>query len=149
MRLRSFIFKDRSLEYKFALLSVVPIIIITTFMVIYIINSLERSMIEKTRIRVQGLTKLFALSMSNAFVIYNKDLLDNYVDRLAKEKNILYAMIVDSSDSRILAHSDHQNDGKIFMASDLGSSPSQLIVNKKQGKMYQCCWRFNKNKNFR
>ena len=137
MRLWSFIFKDRSLEYKFALLSVVPIIIITTFMVIYIINSLERSMIEKTRIRVQGLTKLFALSMSNAFVIYNKDLLDNYVDRLAKEKNILYAMIVDSSDSRILAHSDHQNDGKIFMASDLGSSPSQLIVNKKQGKIYE------------
>jgi len=137
MRLWSFIFKDRSLGYKFALLSVVPIIILTIFISLYIINSMERSMIEKTRIRAMGLAKLSALSMSNSFVIYNKDLLDNFVDSLGKEKNILYAMIVDSSDSRILAHSDHQNDGKIFMAADLSSLPSQLIVTKKQGKIYE------------
>ncbi|MBW1674356.1 MAG: PAS domain-containing protein, partial [Deltaproteobacteria bacterium] len=137
MRLWSFIFKDRSLGYKFALFSFVPIIIVTIFIAFYIINSMERSMIEKTRIRAMGLAKLSALSMSNTFVIYNKNLLDNFVDSLGKEKNILYAMIVDSSDSRILAHSDHQNDGKIFTAVDLSSLPSQVIVPKKQGKIYE------------
>jgi len=137
MRLWSFIFKDRSLGYKFALFSFVPIIIVTIFIAFYIINSMERSMIEKTRIRAMGLAKLSALSMSNTFVIYNKNLLDNFVDSLGKEKNILYAMIVDSSDSRILAHSDHQNDGKIFTAADLSSLPSQVIVPKKQGKIYE------------
>ena len=137
MKLSKLIFKDRSLGYKFALLSLVPIIIVTIFIALYIINSMERSMIEKTRIRAMGLAKLSALSMSNVFVIYNKDLLDNLVDSLGKEKNILYAMIVDSSDSRILAHSDHQNDGKIFTAGDLSSLPSQLIVTKKQGEIYE------------
>jgi PAS domain S-box-containing protein len=132
-----FIFKDRSLGYKFALLSFVPIIIVTIFIALYIINSMERSMIEKTRIRAMGLVELSALSMSNTFVIYNKNLLDNFVDSLGKKKNMLYAMIVDSSDSRILAHSDHQNDGKIFTAADLSSSPSQLIVTKKQGEIYE------------
>jgi len=137
MKLFRFLFRDRSLGYKFALLSVVPIIILTIFIALYIINFMERSMIEKTRIRAMGLAKLSALSMSNTFVIYNKDLLDNLVDSLGKEKNILYAMIVDSSDSRILAHSDHQNDGKIFTAIDLSSLPSQLIVAKKQGEIYE------------
>jgi PAS domain S-box-containing protein len=137
MKLSKLIFKDRSLGYKFALLSFVPIIIVTIFIALYIINSMERSMIEKTRIRAIGLAKLSALSMSNTFIIYNKDLLDNFVDSLGKEKNIIYAMIVDSSDSRILAHSDHQNDGKIFTAADLSPLPSQLIVTKKQGKIYE------------
>jgi len=137
MKLFRSLFQDRSLGYKFALLSLVPIIIVTIFIALYIINSMERSMIETTRIRAMGLAKLSALSMSNTFVIYNKDLLNNFVDSLGKEKNILYAMIVDSSDSRILAHTDHQNDGKIFTAADLSSSPSQLIGTKKQGKIYE------------
>jgi len=142
MKLFRFIFEDRSLWYKFVLLSVVPIIIITTFIVIYTINSLERSMIEKTRIRALGLAKLSALSMSNSFVIYNKDLLDNFVDSLKKEKNIVYAMIVDYSDGRILAHSDHQNDGKILDDSTSKNALTtnrlllQSIVTKRHGNIY-------------
>jgi len=134
-------FKDRSLGYKFALLSAVPIIVVTIFIVIIIITALERSITEKTELRAQGLTKLSALSMSNSFVMYNKDLLDNFVDSLAKERNILYAMIVDSSDSRILAHSDHLNDGKILKdrASNdsLNTDGSQLTVTKKGREVYE------------
>jgi len=142
MKLFRFIFKDRSLWYKFTLLSIVPIILATIFIVLNIVNSLEKSMVEKTRIKAQGLAKLSALSMSNTFVIYNKDLLDNFVDSLGKEKNIVYAMIVDSSDGRILAHSDHQNDGKTFddsmdnNALTINRSSSQVIATIKQGEIY-------------
>ena len=114
MKLFRFIFKDRSLSYKFGLISALPIIFVTIFIVLFIINSLESSIIAKAKARSAGLIKLAALSMSNPFVIYNKDLLDNFVDSLRKEKNILYAMIVDSIDKRILAHSDHEKDGEIF-----------------------------------
>ena len=106
-------------------------------------NSLERSIISKTKIRAQRLIELSALSMSNAFVIYNKDLLDNFVDSLAKEKNVLYTVIVDSSDGRILSHSDHQNDGTIFDDSISDSVlstkqlPSQVTVTEKQGGIYE------------
>jgi adenylate cyclase len=137
------IFKDRSLAYKFTSLAIVPIVIVTIFIVLFIINALEKSLIEKTIMRIQGLTKLSALSMSNSFVIYNKDLLDNFVDSLAKEKNILYAMIIDSNDGRILSHSDHQNDGKILDDSTTSNAlitnqaESQLMVVQKQEKVYE------------
>jgi len=137
------IFKDRSLAYKFTLLAVLPIVIATTFIVLFSINALEKSLIEKTIMRVQGLTKLSVLSMSNSFVIYNKDLLDNFVDSLAKEKNILYAMIIDSIDGRILSHSNHQNDGKILDDSTTSNAPitnqteSQLMVVQKQERVYE------------
>jgi uncharacterized membrane protein affecting hemolysin expression len=114
MNVFGLIFKDRSLAYKFTLLSATPIVIVTIFIVFFITKDLEKSLVDKTMTYVQGLTKLSVLSMSNSFVIYNKDLLDNFVDSLAKEKNILYAMVIDSSDGRILSHSDHQNDGKIL-----------------------------------
>lgn len=114
MKLFRFIFKDRSLSYKFGLISALPIILITIFIMLFAINSLESSIIAKTKARSASLIKLAALSMSNPFVIYNKDLLDNFVDSLGKEKNILYAMIVDSADKRILAHTDHEKDGEIF-----------------------------------
>lgn len=114
MKLFRFIFKDRSLSYKFGLISALPIIIGTIFIVLFIINSLESSIIAKTKARSTSLIKLAALSMSNPFVIYNKDLLDNFVDSLGKEKNTLYAMIVDSIDKRILAHSNHEKDGDIL-----------------------------------
>ena len=139
MKLFRFLFKDRSLGYKFTLLAVVPVIIITIFIVFSIINSLERSMIEKTKVRALRLTELSALSMSNVFVIYNKDLLDNFVDSLGKEKDILYAVVVDSSDGRILSHSDHQYDGTIFDFSLLSNdtltkngSATHLPISKKR-----------------
>jgi len=137
------IFRDRSLGYKFALLSIVPSIIVTIFIVLVIISALERSIIEKTKLRVHGLTNLSVLSMSNSFIVYNKELLDNFVDSLAKEENIVYAMMVDSTDGRILAHSDHENDGKIFddpatnKTPTTNQLPSQLMVTTRQGDIYE------------
>ena len=52
--------------------------------------------------------------MSNASAIYNKNLLDSFVDSLIKDPDIEYALVVDHSDGRILAHSDHLWDGRIF-----------------------------------
>ncbi len=137
------VFKDRSLAYKFALLSVGPIVIFVIFIVLFIIDDLEKSLIEKTTIRAQGLTKLSALAMSNSFVIYNKDLLDNFVDSLAKEKDLLYAMIIDANDGMILSHSDHENDGKILDDSTTSNAPmtnqteSQLMVIQEREKVYE------------
>ena len=45
MKLFRFIFKDRSLGYKFTLLAVVPVVLVTIFIVLNIVGSLERSMI--------------------------------------------------------------------------------------------------------
>ncbi len=114
MKLTNAVFRNRSLGYKFMLLSVVPIIFATTFIVLNIVNSIEKSMIDEIETKVMELTRLTALSMSNAFVFYNKNLLDNFVDNLVKEKNIRTAMIVDANDNRILAHNDHENDGKLL-----------------------------------
>ena len=135
MKLFRFIFKDRSLGYKFTLLAVVPVVIVTAFIVFNIVGSLERSMIESARTRALGLTELSALSMSNVFVIYNKSLLDSFVDSLGKEKDITFAMVVDSSDGRILAHSDHQYDGKIFTGTD--RPPSQSAGTEKRREIQQ------------
>ena len=144
MKLFRFLFKDRSLGYKFTLLTIVPVIIITIFIVFSIINSLERSMIENTKVRALRLTELSALSMSNVFVIYNKDLLDNFVDGLGKEEDILYATVVDSSDGRILSHSDHQYDGKIFYLTSISNktltkngSATHLPISKKRENIYR------------
>jgi len=143
MNVLGLIFKDRSLAYKFTLLSATPIVIVTIFIVFFITKGLEKSLVDKTMTYVQGLTKLSVLSMSNSFVIYNKDLLDNFVDSLAKEKNILYAMVIDSSDGRILSHSDHQNDGKILDISTTSNAlienqgESELIVVQKHEKVYE------------
>lgn len=143
MNIFGLIFKDRSLAYKFTLLSATPIVIVTIFIVFFITKDLEKSLVDKTVTYVQGLTKLSVLSMSNSFVIYNKDLLDNFVDSLAKEKNILYAMVIDSSDGRILSHSDHRNDGKILDISTTSNAlienqgESELIVVQKHEKVYE------------
>ena len=135
MKLFRFIFKDRSLGYKFTLLAVVPVVIVTIFIALNIVGSLERSMIESARTRALGLTELSALSMSNAFVMYNKSLLDSFVDSLGKEKDILFAVVVDSSDGRILAHSNHQYDGKIFTGTD--RSPSRSAGTGKRREIQQ------------
>ena len=115
------LFQNRSLWYKFTLISVAPIILATLFIVLFIVNSIEKSMIHETRTRAVELTRLSALSISNASVIYNKTLLDSFVDNLGREKDIVFAMIVDGSDGRILAHSDHRNDGGLAA----GTRPEQ------------------------
>ncbi|MBU2549120.1 MAG: GAF domain-containing protein, partial [Proteobacteria bacterium] len=63
---------------------------------------------------------LASLSMSNANVIY-KNLLDSFVAGLVRDDDILFAAVVDASDNRILAHSDHSRDGLLFVPQDFES----------------------------
>ena len=52
-------------------------------------------------------------SLAHAFVIYNKNLLDNVVDGLGRLSGVSYALVIDSADQRVLAHNDHRLDGKL------------------------------------
>jgi len=143
MALLRWIFKDRSLEFKFTLLAVIPVFIVTLFIMLSSINALERRMIEKTIAQARGLTRLFSLSLANASVIYNKGLLDNFVDNLQVEEIIISSMIVDANSNRILSHSNHQYDGKIYKASDHSYGPTlprtsnQSIDDLKKGDIYE------------
>jgi signal transduction histidine kinase/uncharacterized membrane protein affecting hemolysin expression len=127
MTLYRVLFKDRSLWIKFSLAIVLPIFLAAAFLVLHIIESVEKSMLERTRSATEEMTRQAALSLSNASAIYNKTLLDNLVDSLENHPDIPYAMIVDRSDGRILAHSDHRWDGRIFKPS------SQVPLNTTEG----------------
>ena len=117
MTLYRVLFKDRSLWVKFSLAIVLPIFLVTALLVLHIMESVEKGMLERTRSATEEMTRQAALSLSNASAIYNKTLLDNFVDSLENDPEIVYAMIVDRSDGRILAHSDHRWDGQIFKPS--------------------------------
>jgi class 3 adenylate cyclase/PAS domain-containing protein len=143
MVLLKWIFKNRSLEYKFTLLAVLPVIIVSLFIVLSSVEALERRMIEKTIAQARGLTRLFAVSLADPSVIYNKGLLDNFVDNLQVEDIIISAMIIDADDNRILSHSNHQYDGKIYNASEHSYGPTlpptsyQSLADLKQGDIYE------------
>ena len=107
-------FKDRSLWVKFSLVIVLPIFLAAAFLVLNIIDSVEKSMLDRTRSATEEMTRQAALSMSNASAIYNKTLLDTCVDSLVNDPDIVYALIIDHSDGRILAHSNHRWDGHIY-----------------------------------
>ncbi len=109
-----FFFKDRSLWFKFSLMTVLPVVLAALFFVVVITNSVETSMEQHIHTSVAELVRLAGLSMSNASVIYNKNLLDNFVNSLADYQDILFATVVDESDGRILAHSRHHWDGTFF-----------------------------------
>lgn len=113
MKSLPWIFQNRSLWYKLSLISVAPVLLATIFIGLSIVDSMEKSLMAETGSRVSELTRLSALTISNPSVIYSKHLLDNYVDNLRSEKDILFVMVVDHSDGRILAHSDHVNDGRL------------------------------------
>ena len=112
MQLSRLIFKDRSLWYKFSLISVLPTILVASFLTFNLVGSVERTMLAEAGVKADELTELTRLSMSNALVIYNKKLLDNYEDGLGRIQSIRYALVLDSNDQLILAHNDHRMDGK-------------------------------------
>ena len=114
MDLGKIIFGDRSLWYKFTLISILPTITVIVFIATFALNSFERSIIEETRRETLEHTDLIALSISNPFIVYNKSLLDSFIDNLTRDRNIRQAMIVDSGDDIILAHSDHAQDGQVI-----------------------------------
>lgn len=111
MQLRRMLFRNRSLWYKLALLSILPTVLVAMVIVLQVMGSVERSMLREVGRKSDALLDLARLSMSHAFVVYNKNLLDTFVDGLARNRSIRYAMVVDSSDNRILAHTDHRYDG--------------------------------------
>jgi PAS domain S-box-containing protein len=112
MQLSRLMFKDRSLWYKFSLISVLPTILVAAFLTFNLVGSVERTMLAEAGVKADELTELTRLSMSNALVIYNKKLLDNYVDGLGRIQSVRYALVLDSNDQLILAHNDHRMDGK-------------------------------------
>ena len=103
MDLTGIIFKDRSLWFKLTLLSLLPVLIVTALIVFKVLDSVEKTMIQEAENKADALTDLTRLSMSHTFVIYNKDLLDNFVDGLKSIPFVSYAFVLDSSDDRILA----------------------------------------------
>ncbi len=114
MKQLRFLFKDRSFAFKFILLTTIPVIIVAGLIALISTRALEQSIAETTNERVKQNTYLAALSMSNPYVIYNKALLDSFVENLKKGPDTIYAFVVDYNDGRILAHSDHSRDGSYF-----------------------------------
>jgi PAS domain S-box-containing protein len=114
MKLLRIIFKDRSLWYKLMFPSVLPVMLVITIIIIILIGSFEKVMQREEKSRADALVNLTRLSMSHGFVIYNKELLDNFVDGLSKIDEVRFAMVVDSADNRVLAHSDHAFDGNLL-----------------------------------
>ena len=108
------LFKDRSLWLKFSIMTVIPLLLVSALLVFNIVRSVETSMTEKSYQSVRQLTELTSLSMSNANVIYNKNLLDYFVTSLAKDDDIVFAAVVDASDDRILAHTNNELDGRLY-----------------------------------
>jgi len=143
MELVRWAFKDRSLGYKITVLGVVPVIIVILFIAILSFNALELQMIDKAKTRAEGLLSLSVLSLSNSFVIYNKELLDDVVENLMEDELVVYAMVVDANDSRIMAHTDHLQDGKIYTASkhrhgpDMAQISSRLLAHRKYDEIYE------------
>ena len=120
------LFKNRSLWFKFSIMTVVPVLIAALFPIFIILRSVETSMHHNTRAAMEALSRLTGLSMSNASVIYNKNLLDNFVDNLSRYQDILFAAVVDESDGRILAHSMHEYDGSLYDADRIMQSVTAL-----------------------
>jgi len=114
------LFRDRSFAFKFTLLTTIPIVCVTVSIALLATNAFEKSITDATYVRVKNNTYLAALSMSNPYVVYNKTLLDSFVDSLKQENDIIYAFVVDYNDGRILAHSDHSRDGQFFVAAGAG-----------------------------
>ena len=113
MRILHFIFKDRSLWYKLALPSVLPVIFVIVIVSVMLAGSFESAMMKEAENRADALVDLTRISMSNSFVVYNKKLLDTFVDGLGNMDNVRYAFVVDTSDNRILAHNVHAMDGRL------------------------------------
>lgn len=112
MRMLRLFFTDRSLWYKLTFLSVLPTILVALVIVLLVIGSVERNMLLAVDKKAEALLDLSRLSISHPLVVYNKNLLDNFVDGLSRIRIVDYAMVVDSSDNRILAHTDHSFDGR-------------------------------------
>lgn len=109
-----FAFRDRSFAFKFTLLSTIPVLVVALPIAFYLIRSFEQSLSDSMIDRIRQSSNLTAMSMSSPYVIYNKTLLDQFVDSLAGEQDILYALVLDYNDRRVLSHSDHRRDGELY-----------------------------------
>ena len=107
-------FINRSLLTKFVLLSCAPVVLIVCLAVFGVGPALEQSMVAEAAAKIKALTDLTRLSISSSFAVYNKILLDNFIDSLVREPNILYAVMIDGGDGRITSHSHHAYDSQVF-----------------------------------
>ena len=98
MHLIGKIFRNRSLWYKLTLLSVLPAVFATAVIAVIVTGSVERTMMAEAAAKADALVDLTRRSMAHAFVIYNKDLLDNMVDGLGRLPGVAYVLVIDSAD---------------------------------------------------
>ena len=105
---------DRSLWYKFVLLSVTPVVLITALVMLFVVPALQNHMISEAKAKIRAVTELTKLSMSNSLAIYKKNLVDSFINSLAGEQNINYAVLVNAGDNRIISHSDHKLDSGLY-----------------------------------
>ncbi|GAB6096116.1 hypothetical protein JCM14469_23690 [Desulfatiferula olefinivorans] len=117
---RGLLFRNRSFTFKFTLLSTIPVLIAALSISFFLVRSFERSLVDAQVDRITKNASLTALSMSSPYVLYNKSLLDGFVDSLAKEKDIRYVLVIDYNDRRILSHSDHGHDGEQMVTDSPG-----------------------------
>jgi HAMP domain-containing protein len=129
MRFAGTMFRDRSLWYKLTLLSVLPAVIATVMIAVIVIGSVEKAMVTETTGKADALVDLTRRSLAHTFAIYNKSLLDNMIDGLGRLPGVSYALVVDSSDKRILAHNDHRLDGKL--ASEIPADVGRPLSDKR------------------
>ncbi len=102
-----------SLRSKFVLCFILLVTLMMTS-VLYITVSRERQSFEK-QIREKYLASCKTLAISSVDALLTKDfsLLREYVNEVAKDKNIIYAIIVDES-GQIVTHTNHKLQGKFF-----------------------------------
>jgi PAS domain S-box-containing protein len=139
MSLIGTIFKNRSLWYKLTLISVLPAVTASSVIALIVMGSVEKAMVAETVARADALVDLTRRSLAHPYVIYNKNLLDSMVDGLGRLPNVSYALVIDSADQRVLAHSEHHLDGRLASELPEGSGrPSSetdpAVKSKKAGR---------------
>jgi len=97
--------RDMSLRTKLVL-STVCLVVLLTALVMVVVEHRERKAIE-AQVRKRGMTiasNLAALS-ANALLTYNFVMLEQHVNRIAREEDVVYVIILDR-DGRVAAHSE-------------------------------------------
>lgn len=125
MKISRIIFKDRSLWFKLLFPAILPVIFVVIIVGIMLKGSFETAMLKEAESRADGRVELTRISMSHSFVIYNKGLLDNFVDGLGKMDDVRYALVVDKADNRVLAHNIHIMDG--YLMSELPKTMRSVL----------------------
>ena len=95
------------------LLSFLPVLTASLIIGTFILKGMEEAAIERARLRIEDLTQLTALSLSNPLVFLTESALDSYIDRLSVDQNVDFALVVEAETRKILSHTEKKHRGKI------------------------------------